>query len=184
VPDTPTPQLLKKFIGELKDCLDVKQAADNLGLSEQEGKDLLGAMLGRLKSNARELVIHVDGASRGNPGQAGCGIFICDKEGRVVKKVRKKLGIATNNVAEYTALVTALEEAVGLGAHSVRIFADSELMVKQIKGQYRVKNEGLKPLYAKAISIIDGFEKFSITHVLRAKNKDADKLANEAIDGV
>ena len=181
---TPDPKLLKEFIAELKDSLDVDKAAKKLGISEDEAKGLLGAALGRLQSNARELVIHVDGASRGNPGQAGCGIFIQDKDGRVVKRVRRKLGIATNNVAEYSALVTALEQAEKLGASSVTIFADSELMVKQIKGQYRVKNEGLKPLYLKAKDIIERFEKFRITHVLRAKNKDADKLANEAIDGV
>jgi len=182
--NTPDPQLLKEFIAELKDSLDVNAAAKKLGISEDEGKELLGAALGRLKSNAKELVIHVDGASRGNPGQAGCGIFIQDKEGRVVKRVRRKLGIATNNVAEYSALVTALEQARSLGATTVSIFADSELMVKQIKGQYKVKNEGLRPLYVKAIAIIDEFENFRITHVLRARNKDADKLANEAIDGV
>lgn len=181
---TPDPQLLRKFIAALKDDLDVERAAKKLGLSQDEARGMLEAVLGRLKTNAKDLVIHVDGASRGNPGQAGCGIFIQDKEGRVVKKVRKKLGIATNNVAEYTALVTALEEAASLGASTVKIFADSELMVKQIKGQYRVKNEGLKPLYAKATTLIGDFERFSITHVLRAKNKDADKLANEAIDGV
>jgi len=180
----PDPKLLKEFIAELKASLDVEKAAEKLGLSAAEGKEMLGAVLGRLKSNARELVIHVDGASRGNPGQAGCGIFIQDKDGRVVKRVRKKLGLATNNVAEYTALVTALEQAALLGASSVTIFADSELMVKQIKGQYKVKNEGLRPLYSKAISLIDEFEKFRITHILRARNKDADRLANEAIDGV
>ncbi len=182
--DSLNPQLLKEFIAELKVSLDVEKTAAKLGISVDEGKELLATALGRLKSNARELVIHVDGASRGNPGQAGCGIFIQDKEGRVVKRVRRKLGIATNNVAEYSALVTALEQARSLGASSVSIFADSELMVKQIKGQYRVKNEGLKPLYIKAKSIIEEFERFRITHVLRAKNKDADKLANEAIDGV
>jgi ribonuclease HI len=133
-------------------------------------------------SNDGEFVIHVDGASRGNPGHAGAGAIIKDSDGEVVGMLTKYLGKATNNMAEYEALILALEEAQSLGLSSVSVFADSELMVKQINGVYRVKNEGLKGLYAIAIKLVSQFDTFRITHVKRELNGEADKLANEAID--
>ncbi|MBE9531251.1 MAG: ribonuclease HI family protein [Proteobacteria bacterium] len=136
------------------------------------------------KSKARkdEVVIFVDGASRGNPGLAGAGAIIKDSDGAVIGELRRFLGMATNNIAEYEALILALEEAQSLGCSSVSVFADSELVVKQIKGIYRVKNEGLKGLYAIATKLITQFSSFKISHVRRELNSEADRLANEAID--
>ncbi len=127
--------------------------------------------------------INVDGASRGNPGEAGAGALIKDPEGRVLKKLKKYLGIATNNMAEYQALVMALEAARSLKLESIRVLADSELMVKQINGVYRVKSHDLRPLYERAVALLKGFRDSRVAHVYREENAAADSLANEAIDG-
>jgi ribonuclease HI len=128
------------------------------------------------------LVIHTDGASRGNPGKAGIGVVIYNKDkSETIKQVYKYLGTATNNVAEYTALLTGLKEASKLGANQIELYLDSELIVKQIKGEYRVKNEGLKPLYNEVTSLLKQFQ-YNISHVPRENNKKADELANKAID--
>jgi ribonuclease HI len=125
--------------------------------------------------------IFCDGASRGNPGKAGIGIVI--KQGdQVLNETAKYIGHATNNVAEYSALIQGLEDAHRLGATEVTAFCDSELLVKQIKGEYRIKSEGLKPLYLKAKSLIPKFKKFTINHTLRGGNQHADDLANKGID--
>ncbi|MFQ5735342.1 MAG: ribonuclease HI family protein, partial [Thermodesulfobacteriota bacterium] len=129
-------------------------------------------------------VINVDGASRGNPGEAGAGAVIKDPEGRVLKRLKKYLGTTTNNMAEYQALVMALEAARSLKLERIRVLADSELMVKQINRVYRVKSPGLKPLYDRARALLAGFSKDSrVSHVYREQNGEADSLANEAIDG-
>ena len=125
-------------------------------------------------------VVYTDGAARGNPGPAGAGAFF--KIGDRTMGFQKYLGRATNNQAEYQALLLALEKAEGLGIKELRAFADSELMVKQIKGEYRVKNEGLKPLFREAKERIQAFDSFEISHVRREKNTEADRLANAAID--
>ena len=125
--------------------------------------------------------IFTDGAARGNPGPAGIGVVIrTDKE--VLLEVADYIGKTTNNVAEYMALIRGLEEAIDLGQRSVEVFADSELIVRQIKGEYRVKNEGLAPLFYNATSLIKKFKHFSITHVPREENEHADKLSNKGID--
>ena len=129
-----------------------------------------------------KVIAYTDGASRGNPGLAAIGIAIYDAQGEMIKTHSQFLGEATNNVAEYQALIKALEIAQELGATEIDICADSELVVKQIKGEYRVKNEGLKPLYNKARGLISAFEGFQISHVRREFNKMADKLANLALD--
>lgn len=127
--------------------------------------------------------IYTDGGSRGNPGPAGIGLVIYDgTTGEVVYELGDYLGKATNNVAEYTALVRALEIAKDLGGARIEVFADSELMIKQLKGQYKVKNEGLIPLYQKVRLLAAKFESCTYTHVLREKNKRADGLANQAMD--
>ena len=130
----------------------------------------------------KHLIINVDGASRGNPGKAGVGAVIRGSDNTIIERVSKYIGIATNNIAEYQALILALETAKQIGAEKINIYADSELMVKQIKGEYRVKNEGLKPLYQKAIGLLKDFKAYGIIHIEREKNTDADKLANQAID--
>ena len=130
----------------------------------------------------KRLVLHVDGASRGNPGPAGIGVVIADTKGATVKSVYKYIGESTNNIAEYNALICGLEEAIALGAHEVIVNMDSELVARQMNGEYRVKNEDIKPLFEKALGILKGFNSFEIHHVDRSKNKEADKLANKAIN--
>lgn len=132
--------------------------------------------------DTKHLIINVDGASRGNPGESGAGVVIRDEKGNVIEKTCKYIGIATNNIAEYNALILALETAKQIGAKEVKIYSDSELMVKQIKGEYRVKNEGLKPLYQNVMSLLKDFKAYGIIHIEREKNTEADKLANQAID--
>ena len=127
------------------------------------------------------LIIHTDGGSRGNPGKAGIGVVI-EKDDGNKEQIYKYIGITTNNIAEYTALKEALMRAEDLGEKHVSVIMDSELVVKQIKGEYRVKNEGLKPLYKDIKNIIREFDYFEIRHVMRKDNKEADKLANKAMD--
>ncbi len=128
-----------------------------------------------------ELTIYTDGASRNNPGEAGAGIFIT-RDGMPIKKIARYLGITTNNIAEYTAALIGLEHAVMLRASKVKLCADSELLVKQLNGQYKVRNEGLKPLYAKVKELIAKMDTVEVQYIPRAMNKEADALANKAID--
>ncbi|ADL07698.1 ribonuclease HI family protein [Thermosediminibacter oceani] len=130
----------------------------------------------------RRLTVYTDGASRGNPGDAGIGIVILDENGNTLKEISDYIGQTTNNIAEYTALVTALKEALEMGCEEIGIFSDSELMVKQINGEYQIKNEGIKRLYAQAMELLKEFKRFSISHIRREQNKRADELANEGID--
>ncbi|HWP59643.1 MAG TPA: ribonuclease HI family protein [Candidatus Acidoferrales bacterium] len=127
-------------------------------------------------------LVMIDGAARGNPGPAGCGAWIRDPAGVVSKKLYRYLGTATNNVAEYEGLLMALEEALSLGARSVKINSDSELLVKQINGEYRVRSEKLKELHGKALGLLRRFERYRLTHIRREENRVADELANRAID--
>jgi ribonuclease HI len=129
-----------------------------------------------------ELVIYTDGACRGNPGEGGAGVVFEDGEGKEVTTIQRYLGLVTNNVAEYRALLIALEVAQEFNAKRIRLFLDSELVVKQIKGEYRVKNSNIKPLYEVVKAAISAFEEVQITHIPRDKNKRADLLANAAID--
>ena len=128
-----------------------------------------------------ELTIFTDGASRNNPGEAGAGIFII-RDGKPVDKIARYLGTTTNNIAEYQAAIIGLEQCVKLGASMVRLHADSELMVKQLNGQYKVKNEGLKPLHARVKELIAKIGTVEVQYIPREKNKEADALANQAID--
>lgn len=128
------------------------------------------------------LVAHVDGGSRGNPGHAGYGVFIQDSDGKPVAELSEYLGIQTNNFAEYSGLLAALRYAREHGCNAIEIVSDSELMVRQLNGQYKVKNEGLKPLYQQAIAMSRDLDWFKVRHVRREFNKDADRLANAAMD--
>ena len=125
--------------------------------------------------------IYTDGAARGNPGPSGIGIVV-KKGAQTLAEISDFIGKATNNVAEYMAFIRGLEEALVLGATKIECFSDSELLVKQIQGEYKVKNEGLIPLHYHAKSLIRKFKTFSIEHTLREENKHADKLANRGID--
>jgi len=128
------------------------------------------------------LIVYTDGAARGNPGPAGAGAHLEDSAGKTVDSVERYLGEATNNVAEYTALLLGLERARELGARQVEIRADSELMVKQMRGEYRVRNAGLKPLFERALALASQFAGVTYVHVRRELNQAADRLANHAID--
>src|SRR5271157_5438360 len=128
------------------------------------------------------LVAHIDGGARGNPGPAGYGVMIDDEAGRPVAELSEYLGKQTNNFAEYSGLLAALTFALKHGYKALKVFSDSELMVKQIKGQYKVKNPVLQELHGKATRMIRELDSFEIRHVLREKNRDADRLANEAMD--
>jgi ribonuclease HI len=124
-----------------------------------------------------KLMAYIDGGSRGNPGDAGIGVYF---PGTV--RITEYLGAGTNNFAEYSALLTALRFAVFSRCEELEVFADSELVVKQIKGEYQVKNEGIRVLYDSALRWITLIPRFSISHVRRENNKEADRLANLAMD--
>jgi ribonuclease HI len=128
------------------------------------------------------IVAYCDGGSRGNPGPAGFGVYIQDSAGRVLAELSEYLGAHTNNFAEYSALLAAVEFAITNGHRSLRVISDSELMVKQMKGQYRVNSPELRPLYDEAKRRVSRLEHFQIQHVLREKNRHADRLANLAMD--
>jgi len=131
----------------------------------------------------KKAVIYADGASRGNPGPAAIGAIIKDERGRLMTSISQRIGRATNNQAEYRAIIAALEEAARLGAKQVEIKMDSELVVKQINGEYRVKKATLKPLYQQVKQRQGSLEGFTITHILRQQNIEADNLANKALNG-
>ena len=126
--------------------------------------------------------VHIDGGSRGNPGPASYA-FVLRRPGQSTIEECDRLGTATNNVAEYTALIRALELAVELGIPKLAVYSDSELMVKQMKGEYRVKSADLQDLYQEACGLRKRFEKLTLTHVRREFNSDADRLCNLALDG-
>jgi ribonuclease HI len=134
------------------------------------------------KPGSKVMVAHVDGGSRGNPGPAGYGAYITDAEGRQLAELGEFLGVQTNNFAEYSGLIAALEYAVEHGYGTVKIVSDSELLVKQMKGQYKVRSEALLAIYTEAKALIRKLDRFEIRHVLRHLNKDADRLANAAMD--
>ena len=131
-------------------------------------------------ADLKEVTLYVDGAAKGNPGPAGIGVKI-ETDGQILTEHAGCIGTATNNVAEYHALIKGLQMAQELGALRVAVVSDSELMVRQLNGVYRVKNAALLSLYRKAKGLADGFERFRIRHVLRGENSDADRLANEGI---
>jgi ribonuclease HI len=129
-----------------------------------------------------EFIINVDGASRGNPGEASYGFVITDRSGKVVHEESRYIGRATNNVAEYTALAKALDFALHKKIRSVEIRSDSQLLVRQILGEYKVKSENLENLFRQCCDLLQRFQWYEIKHVPRELNKRADKLANQALD--
>ncbi len=128
----------------------------------------------------KELEIYIDGASKGNPGPSAIGVIIC-QEGNVIKNISSSIGRATNNVAEYTALIYALEEALIMRADSVKINTDSQLLACQLNGEYKVKNPHIRELYNKATRLISALKEFNIRNIPREENVGADKLASKAI---
>jgi len=129
------------------------------------------------------MIVNVDGGARGNPGPAAIGIVIRDGEGNVLQDLGETIGEATNNVAEYKALIRGIEMAKELGADELQIHGDSELVVKQMLGQYKVKHPDMKPLHAQAREALGGVE-WTISHVRREQNADADALVNQALDAL
>jgi ribonuclease HI len=136
----------------------------------------------RDKAPDQYLIAHSDGGARGNPGPAGYGVVIQDQSGRKVAALSEYLGHQTNNFAEYQGLIGALEYALQHGPKALKLISDSELLVRQIKGIYKVKNPTLRDLHARAQELIAQLDWFSIGHALREHNQDADRLANEAMD--
>ncbi len=128
------------------------------------------------------LRIYIDAATRGNPGKSGIGVVICDGQDKRVKKISEYIGVTTNNVAEYSALLYALQEALIMKVEEVVVFTDSELVAKQVSGEYMVKNEDLKRLRKQVDHLTKGFEKVDIQFIKRERNKSADTLANQAIE--
>jgi ribonuclease HI len=129
-----------------------------------------------------KLVLHVDGGARGNPGPAAIGVVVSDAEGTLLEQIGERIGVATNNVAEYRALLRGLERARALGASEVEVVGDSELVAKQLNGQYKVKHAGLKPLHAEAQRALAAFARWRVRTVPRAQNAAADALVNAALD--
>jgi len=128
-----------------------------------------------------KLIINTDGLSKGNPGPGAIGATLKDTKGKIVGSVAQAIGVTTNNVAEYKALIAALEKALQMGATEVEIRADSELMVRQITGRYKVKAPQIAPLYFQAGKLLSSFTKVKIVHVPREQNAEADELANLAL---
>ncbi len=127
-------------------------------------------------------ILHTDGGARGNPGPAGIGVVLHDRDGNVLGEIARGIGETTNNVAEYTALVEGLELALDKGVTELEIFVDSELVAAQVKGEWKIKNDRLRALAVRARSLIDRFDRATISHVRRDRNADADKLANQGMD--
>jgi ribonuclease HI len=146
------------------------------------GKNLFGDAAPEPKPAAGSFRANIDGGSRGNPGPAAYGVVIRDGRGEVVAKLKKYIGRFTNNVAEYYGLIAAMDYAQSKGIRAMRIESDSELLVKQMRGQYKVKSADLQPLFERAQKMSKAFEAFRIDHVYREQNREADALANEALD--
>jgi len=127
------------------------------------------------------VLVHTDGAAQGNPGPAGIGYLIEEEGGQILASEGAYIGVATNNVAEYKALIAALKHVRALGYANVRVFSDSLLMVQQLKGIWKVDNAGLAPLHAEASALLSEFQESALVHVPREKNRDADRLASRAI---
>ena len=130
-----------------------------------------------------KLLLHVDGGARGNPGPGAIGVVVSRPDGEVVDEFGQRIGVTTNNVAEYRALLIGLERARALGATEVEIINDSELVARQVTGAYKVKHQSMRPLHAEAMEVLGQFERWQIRSVPRAGNARADALVNAALDG-
>jgi ribonuclease HI len=133
-------------------------------------------------SAPRRVVVNVDGGARGNPGPAAIAAVISTPSGKVIEQRGERIGVATNNVAEYRALLLGLERARELGAREIELVGDSELVVRQVNGEYKVKHADLRPLRNRVVAALEDFEEWSIRHVRREENAAADELVNAALD--
>lgn len=139
--------------------------------------------MGAGSAHAGSLIVHVDGGARGNPGPAAIGVVLATPDGAVVDELAERIGVTTNNVAEYQALLRGIERAEQLGASTLELINDSELVTRQLTGAYRVKHPAMKPLHAQALAALAGFDSWKIRSVPRAQNARADELVNAALDG-
>ena len=128
-----------------------------------------------------KIILYFDGAAKGNPGPAAAAFVLKTEDGEIMSRGAKPLGVATNNQAEYSALILGLEKAVEIGAEEVEVRGDSELVIRQLRGQYRVKNPKLKPLFIQALKLSQKFKKCTFVHIRREENREADQLANSAV---
>ncbi len=181
-----TPRELLDFIAEHET---LEATRDHFHLTGEELRQALRAITAAHADGAREgkaplrrLKVYCDGASRGNPGLAGAGSVLVDEKGHVVDRVGKFLGRATNNFAEYQGLLLGLRRARQLGAGEVEIVADSELLVRQLKGVYKVRNPTLRELHDEANTLLAEFDRWTVRHVYREQNTEADEMSNRAID--
>ncbi len=162
------PSLSRERIGKLLD-----KCAKNLSSNGEEANDA-GAL--------ERVRVYSDGAARGNPGLSGAGAVLVEPNGQVVDRIGKFLGVQTNNYAEYMGLLLGLRRAQALGVTEVEVFADSELMIRQLGGRYQVKSPTLRPLYEEAVKLLKDFSRVKLVHVPREMNKAADEMSNRAID--
>ncbi len=167
----------KKRIDELFQDLNGHVTKDDLAVSEKKITDT-----SNMQKEADLIVVNVDGASRGNPGESGIGVAIFDKDSNLINEACDYLGVATNNMAEYRALILGIKLSAEYNAKRILFKSDSELMVKQIKGEYRVKNTQLKLLFTEAQSLLKKLPNWKIMHVPREENKEADLLANKGVE--
>ncbi len=136
----------------------------------------------RKKSETEAVQIFADGGARGNPGPAGIGVILLDENGERIEEISKYIGTATNNVAEYMAVIYGLQAAIFKNARKAILHVDSELVAKQLRGEYRVKNQDLKKFFGIALNLFRGFDKVEVREIPREKNKEADVLVNKAIN--
>ena len=185
---------LQAIVEALRRGEDVSGVAEEVGLDSKRIEALVDAIRTDLEVHMMakdkdasfgggRIIAYSDGASRGNPGPASCAVILADSRGQEYLRRSMRLGVATNNVAEYKGVILALELASTLGAEDVLLRLDSELVVKQLQGSYKVKHPSLKPLHAQALSLAASIEHFEVEHVPRAEMHAADKLANDALDG-
>jgi ribonuclease HI len=171
------PGLTREDVGRMLESL--VERLGGPGAKEPAPPDVAGAE-GPVASS--RLRVYSDGAARGNPGPAGAGAVLVDAEGRVVARLGKFLGPQTNNHAEYMGLLLGLRHARALGAREVEVYADSELLIRQLSGQYQVRSPSLRPLYEEARGLLKAFSRVKLTHVPREENREADEMSNRAID--
>lgn len=170
----------QKALGLTRDQL--REALNTLADNLDGPKDYQGDVRQRPGGTSQRLRVYSDGAARGNPGLAGAGAVLVQPSGQVVDRIGKFLGVQTNNFAEYTGLLLGLRRAKELGVSEVEVFADSELMIRQLGGRYQVKSPSLRPLYEEALKLLNDFKRVKLVHVPRAMNAAADEMSNRAID--
>lgn len=174
------PQAVRKSLRRISGCRPTSSARKSNPKQATHDNQCAGSPF--LKEQAKSCMLYTDGASRGNPGEAGAGAVLLNDSGREVGTRALYLGQCTNNVAEYQALIAGLKLANEYGCNELHVFLDSELIVRQITGRYRVKNVQLKPLFIKVMNLLGQLENWQIRHVPRAENARADELANRGID--